>query len=214
MTENELRDLIASTAEQDAIRGDVYEWSDKLKELIDLYNSYPNIGRGIKYTPSLGGWCMLYVSCLFIRNELGNSIQPEIGAYEPMKDAKLSGQWRKNDGSYMPRRGDIIHFKYPRTTETGEKFTQYHVGIVTNCGNDAYGRPVVFTTEGNVQDRVIMRDYYNFGINAEIDGFIVPDYKRYATSDIIIPELPTEKGVYTLTAEIDDKKEIVWRKEK
>ena len=214
MNENELRDLIARTAEEDAQRGDVFEWSEKLKELIKLYNNYPNIGRGIKYSPSLGGWCMLYVSTLFIRNELGDIIQPEIGAYEPMKDAKLSGQWRKNDGSYKPRRGDIIHYAYPRTTESGKEYTQYHVGIVTNCGIDAYGRKVIYTTEGNVANRVLMRDCYNFEMNGEIDGFIVPDYEKVASVVLELPPLPKEKGVYILKAEIDDEKIIEWRKEK
>ena len=214
MNENELRDLIARTAEEDAQRGDVFEWSEKLKELIKLYNNYPNIGRGIKYTPSLGGWCMLYVSTLFIRREMPDAIQLEIGAYEPMKNAKLTGQWRKNDGSYKPLRGDIIHYAYPRTTETAKEYTQYHVGTITNCGTAPDGRSVIYSTEGNVENRVIMRAAFDWQNNEQIDGFIVPDYKRYATNEIILPPLPTEKGVYILKAKIDDEKEIVWRKEK
>lgn len=210
MTENELRDLIARTAEEDAKSGKIYEWSPELQALIDLYNKQPDIGRGIKYAPSLGGWCMLYISSLFIRTEMPKAIQLEIGAYEPMKNAKLSGQWRKNDGSYMPRRGDIIHYAYPRTSEAGKEFTQFHVGTVTNCDKNT-----CYSTEGNVENRVVMRANIEWQNNEQIDGFIVPDYKRYATSDIIIPELPSEKGVYIMTAEIDDnKKEIVWRKEK
>lgn len=214
MTENELRDLIARTAEEDAKSGKIYEWSPELQALIDLYNRQPDIGRGIKYAPSLGGWCMLYISTLFVRNEMPKAIQLEIGAYEPMKNAKLSGQWRKNDGVYMPRRGDIIHYAYPRTSEAGKEFTQFHVGMITNSGSDQYGRNVIYSTEGNVENRVVMRAAFNWENNEQIDGFIVPDYKRYATSEIIIPELPKEKGVYILTAEIDDENTIEWRKEK
>lgn len=214
MTENELRDLIARTAEEDAQRGDVFEWSEKLNELIALYNSYPNIGRGIKYSPSLGGWCMLYVSTLFIRNGLGDIIQPEIGAYEPMKNAKLSGNWRERESDYMPKRGDIIHYAFPRKTDTGTEYTQYHVGIVTNCGTDGNGETVIFTTEGNVENRVLMRACTNWRSNKDIDGFIVPEYEKAATKTVELPPLPKEKGVYGLKAIIDNKSVIEWRKEK
>ena len=214
MTENELRDLIARTAEEDAKRGDVYEWSEKLNELIKIYNNYPNIGRGIKYSPSLGGWCMLYVSCLFIRNEMGDIIQSEIGAYEPMKDAQLSGQWRKNDGKYIPRRGDIIHYAFPRTNEKGVEYTQYHVGIITNCGTTSDGRQVIYSTEGNVESRVLMRANYEWQENKQIDGFIVPDYEKAASIILELPPFPKEKGVYSLKAIIDNESVIEWRKEK
>ena len=215
MTENELRDLIARTAEEDAQAGNIYEWSSGLKELIELYNNYPNIGRGIKYTPSLGGWCMLYVSTLFIRNGLGDIIQPEIGAYEPMKNAKLSGNWRERTSDYTPKRGDIIHYAFPRTNEKGIEYTQYHVGIVTNCGTTATGESVIYTTEGNVENRVLMRGCTNWRTNKDIDGFIIPDYEKAASVIVELPPLPKENGFYSLGCVVQDKQaDIYWRKEK
>ena len=214
MNEKELRDLIARTAEEDAQRGNIYEWSSCLKELIELYNNYPNIGRGIKYTLSLGGWCMLYVSTLFIRNGLGEIIQPEIGAYEPMKNAKLSGNWRERTSDYTPKRGDIIHYAFPRTNEKGIEYTQYHVGIVTNCGIDSNGETVIYSTEGNVEKRVLMRACKNWRTNKDIDGFIIPDYEKAASKLVELPPLPKEKGVYSLKAIIDNESVIEWRKEK
>lgn len=214
MNETELRNLIARTAEEDAQSGKIYEWSDDLKALIELYNSYPNIGRGIKYSPSLGGWCMLYVSTLFIRNDLGEIIQPEIGAYEPMKNAKLSGNWRARESDYEPKRGDIIHYAFPRTNEKGQTFTQYHVGIVTNCGIDSNGETVIYSTEGNVEKRVLMRACKNWRTNKDIDGFIIPDYEKAASKLVELPPLPKDKGTYLLTAEIGNENKIEWRKEK
>lgn len=215
MNENELRDLIARTAERDAEGGNVYEWSNDLKALIELYNSYPNIGRGIKYTPALGGWCMLYVSTLFIENGLGEIIQPEIGAYEPMKNAKLAGTWRARESSYEPKRGDIIHYAFPRTNEKGQSYTQYHVGIITNSGIiPETGETVIYTTEGNVESRVLMRACKNWRTNKDIDGFIIPEYEKAVSNSLELPPLPEEKGTYLLAAEISNENKIEWRKEK
>lgn len=210
MLESEMRDLIARTAEQDAQAGNIYEWSPRLNELIELYNNWPNIGRGIKYSPALGGWCMLYVSTVFIRCNLGNIIQPEIGAYEPMKNAQSAGRWRARTSGYQPKRGDIIHYAFPRTNEKGQKFTQYHVGIVTNSDEN-----VCYSTEGNCEKRVLMRANFNWKENRDIDGFIIPDYESVSSVKIELPELPKEAGEYVLKAIIDgNKNKIEWGKEK
>lgn len=206
MNENEYRDLIATTAERDAIHGTIYEWSDELNGLIALYNNYPNIGRGIKYSPTLGGWCMLYVSTLFIQYGIGDIIQPEIGAYEPMKNAKMAGRWKSRKSGYIPKRGDIIHYAFPRTDEKGNTFTQYHVGIVTNADAN-----VIYSTEGNVENRVVMRGNCNWIDNEDIDGFILPEYEKI--SDVVtVPAPPTKDGNYMLTATvIEGEYELTWK---
>lgn len=209
MNETELRDKIASIAEDDARALDIYEWSSRLNELIELYNNFPNIGRGIKYAPSLGGWCMLYVSSVFIRCGLAETIQPEIGAYEPMKDAKAGGYWKDRTSGYIPRRGDIVHYAFPRTDEKGRTYTQYHVGIITNADNN-----VIYSTEGNVESRVLMRACFDWKNNKDIDGFIVPQYEK-AVDVLELPPLPNEHGEFYLCAVLGPtENKIEWKKEK
>ena len=209
MNENELRDKIATMAEEDARSLKIYEWSSRLDELITLYNNYPNIGRGIKYSPALGGWCMLYVSTVFIRCGLAETIQPEIGAYEPMKDAKAGGYWKDRTSGYIPRRGDIVHYAFPRIDEKGKVYTQYHVGIVTNADNN-----ILYSTEGNVENRVLMRACFDWKTYKDIDGFIVPQYEKF-TDDLTLPELPDEYGEFYLRAILTPtENKIEWKREK
>lgn len=192
MTENDLRNKVAGLAESLAMQ-DIHEWNAKLDELIKIYNDHRPLTRNIAYKPELGGWCGLFVSDLFIMTDLSDLIVTEIGAYEFMSNAKARNQWKPR-GSYVPRRGDIIVYAY-QTTRDGQPYTQYHVGLVTNADTKT-----VYTTEGNVQDRVLMLAH-NLS-DKTILGYWAVDYASAVTPETtidwsIFPPVPTKNGTYT-----------------
>ena len=206
MTEMDLRNMIAEYVEIQAKSGSYYEWSTSLNKLIDTYNAYPNIGRGIQYKPSLGGWCALYASVPFIMNGLPDLIQPEIGAYEMEANAKKAGIFKKRTSGYIPKRGDLIHYAYPRRREDGTPFTQYHVGIVTNASATE-----CFTTEGNVEHRVMMRQITNWLADTTITGFTAVDYASKVYTAPELPPIPSADGEYLLGVKVTGEKgKLTW----
>ena len=208
MTEYDFRDMIAGYVEEQAKSGLYYEWSSALNKLIDKYNAYPNIGRGIQYKPSLGGWCALYASVPFIILGMADLIQPEIGAYEMEANAKKAGIFKKRTSGYVPKRGDLIHYSYPRKKEDGTPFQQFHVGIVTNS-DDVW----CYSTEGNVEHRVMMRAAKNWAADTTITGFSAIDYASKVKDAPELPDMPAEFGNYILTATVTETyKKIKWQK--
>lgn len=200
MTEIELRNQVAGLAEDYARSGKIYEWSPELDELIKVYNDHRPLTRGIAYKPSLGGWCALFVSDLFIQTDLSDLIVTEIGAYEFMVNAKARGQWKPR-GTYIPKRGDIVVYAY-QAVKDGKEYTQYHVAIVTSADST-----VINTTEGNVQDRVLMLAHRPD--DKTILGYWAVDYASAVTGDIAVSELPAPpraNGTYTLKAVVSNKK--------
>lgn len=200
MTENELRNKVAGLAESYAQSGKVYEWSEELERLIDVYNNHRPLTRGIAYKPSLGGWCALFVSDLFIENDLSDLMVTEIGAYEMMANAKAWGQWKPR-GTYIPKRGDIIVYAF-QTTRDGQPYTQYHTEIVTSADAN-----VINTTGGNVQDRVMMMAHKPD--DKTILGYWAIDYASKATDNVPITELPAppiKNGTYSLKAVVSNNK--------
>ena len=87
----------------------------------------------------------------------------------------------------------------------------YHVGIVTNADAN-----IIYTTEGNVQDRVLMLAHKPD--DPTIAGFGVPDYAskiRPTVDGVIIPPVPAETGIYYFTAVNNGKNiELLWTKKK
>lgn len=198
MTESELRNQVASLAEQYAISGKIYEWSEGLERLIDIYNNHKPLTRGIAYKPSLGGWCALFVSDLFIENDLADLMVTEIGAYEMMANAKAWDQWKPR-GTYIPKRGDIIVYAY-QTTKDGHPYTQYHTEIVTSADAN-----VVNTTGGNINQRVMMMAHKPD--DKTILGYWAIDYAKKAEEDKPLTEIPAppkKNGTYTLTAVVSN----------
>lgn len=203
MTESELRNKVASLAEQYAISGKIYEWSEGLERLIDIYNNHKPLTRGIAYKPSLGGWCALFVSDLFIENDLADLMVTEIGAYEMMANAKLWNQWMPR-GTYIPKRGDIIVYAY-QTIKDGQPYTQYHTEIVTSADSN-----VVNTTGGNIQDRVMMMAHKPD--DKTILGYWAIDYAKKAEEDKPLTEIPTppkKNGTYTLKATVSNNATVI-----
>lgn len=189
MKEIELRRLVTDLANHYAAIGTT-EWNPTLKKLIEIYNDHRPLTRGVVYDPSIGGWCGLFVSDMFILNGMAGLIVTEVGAYEFMANAKKKDQWKPR-GSYVPQAGDIIVYAFDRTVG-GKTFTQYHVGIVTNADSK-----VIYTTEGNVNRSVVMKAVDP--ADKTILGFWAVDYKSIVLPDPTeIPVIPGKVGTYTL----------------
>ena len=198
MTEKEIRDNVAGFAENCARSGKIYTGSEGLQKLINIYNAHTPLARGLKYTYSLGGWCELFSDVCYIQADAASIITTEIGPWEAMKAAQAAGIWKPR-GTYIPKRGDKIYYAY-QMTKDGKPYTQYHVGLVTSADEN-----VVNSTEGNVQERVLMLAHKPS--DKTILGYIAPDFASLATTDISVTELPAPpkaNGTYTLKAVVSN----------
>ena len=200
MTEIELRRTVTQLAEHYAQSGAIYEWSAGLDKMIRTYNEHIPLARNYKYVKE-GGWCMLFVSDLFIETGLSDIMQTEVGPWEAMQADKAAGRFREPK-TYIPLPGDIIYYYYQDKDASGKKIAWYHVGLVTNADDT-----IIFSTEGNVQDRVMMLAHKPD--DKTIAGFCVPDYASKIRTDINglpVPAVPDETGVYVLSAVNNGKK--------
>lgn len=210
MTEIELRRTVTDLAEHYAKSGAIFEWSPGLEKMIKTYNDHLPLARNYKYVKD-GGWCMLFVSDLFIETGLADIMQTEVGPYEAMKADKEAGRFRK-PLEYIPQPGDIIYFYYQDKDASGKVINAwYHVAIVTNADAN-----VIYTTEGNVQHRLLMLAHTPD--DPTIAGFGVPDYAskiRPTIDGVIIPPVPAETGIYNFAAVNNGKNiELLWIKKK
>ena len=205
MTEMELRRLVTDLAEHYA-EMHVAEWDPTLMKMIDIYNAHTPLARNIKYYPDLGGWCMLFVSVLYIQTGLAKLIHTEIGPWECMQEAKKRGRFRKPQ-EYVPAPGDLIFYEYKLTALDGTKKVQHHVGICTNADSS-----VIYTTEGNVQNQVLMLAHKPD--DDTILGFWDVDFASLVKKDPEIPGLPDEDGDYILHGIVqDNNKAFIWKDE-
>lgn len=210
MTEQEARDKVAGFAEDCARSGNIYTGSAGLQELIDIYNDHRPLARGLEYSYNLGGWCELFADVCFIATDEADIITTEIGPWEAMQAAKKAGIWKPR-GSYTPKRGDKIYYAYQQKDADGKDYTQFHVGMVTNASASLN---VVYSTEGNVKQRVLMLEHRMD--DKTILGYIAPDFASLATKEIpaqTIPPLPAQNGTYTLDGVVSNNKaELRWVK--
>lgn len=200
MTENELRRKVTTIAENYARAGNVITGSAALQKIIDIYNAHKPLARNLPYSYSLGGWCELFADTCFIEAGVSELITTEIGPWEAMQAAKKDGIW-KAKGAYDPKPGDKIYYAY----EKPEGGVQFHVGIVTNA---SAAENIVYSTEGNVESRVMMVAHKPTA--KEILGYIAPDYASLATPDLIpvseLPAPPSKTGTYSLKAVVSNNK--------
>lgn len=208
MTEIEIRNQIASFAEECAKSGKIITGSEELQELIDEYNKYRPLARNLEYSYKLGGWCELFADVCYIHNDAASIITPEIGPWEAIQAAKKAGIW-KPKGTYIPKRADKIYYYYTTKDEKGNVVDAwYHVGIVTNADDS-----VIYSTEGNIQGRVLMLSHKP--TDKTIVGYIAPDFSPLVSEDILvrIPAPPKANGTYNFTAVVSNKKfDLKWTK--
>lgn len=207
-TEDKLRTKIMDIANFYATN-ETYEWNDRLNELIEVYNTHKPLTRNIKYSKDLkpNGWCALFVSAVFILAGLSDLIVTEIGAWEFKDNARKRGQWKAR-GSYQPKRGDIVVYSWDATNEKGEKYSQYHVGIITNSDEK-----INYSTEGNVSSRVLMVAHEPN--DKTIEGYWSVPFEELAEKidrEMILPVIPKKAGVYDLRCEVmeDGNSEVYW----
>lgn len=191
MTERELRMLVVDMANHYAEIGTV-EGGPTCNKLVDIYNNHQPLARGVKYSYDIGGWCGVFVADMFILTGLSDLIVTECGAWEYKDNARKAGQW-KAKGSYIPKSGDIIVYSYQAYKPDGKAYTQYHVGIVTNADAN-----IVYTTEGNVADRVQMLAHQPN--DKTIEGYWAVPYDKKVVVEEGIPAIPKEQGEYSLRA--------------
>lgn len=100
---------------------------DKWK-IIDLYNSHRPLAQGypVQYTDA---WCDATVSACFIANDAVELIGgTECGVERHIQLFKQKGIWNE-DGTIIPRPGDIICYNWDDPTQPNDGFAD-HIGIV------------------------------------------------------------------------------------
>lgn len=139
------------------------------REIIDIYNSYPNKARGIRMDYSWA-WCASTWSALAVKLGYTDIMPIEISCGYLIERAKEMGCWVEDD-AYIPKIGDAVLYDWNDSGIGDCTGWPEHVGTVVNVNKDA-GYFVV--TEGNYQDSVKKR---TVSINGRfIRGFITPDY--------------------------------------
>lgn len=139
------------------------------KSIVDIYNSYSPLPRGIKMSYSWA-WCACTWSALAIALGYTDIMPIEISCGLLIDEAKKMRCWIENDG-YCPKPADGILYDWDDNGIGDNTGWPDHVGIVTEVYPEA-GYMVV--TEGNCADMVKKR---TVSINGRfIRGFITPKY--------------------------------------
>ena len=141
------------------------------REVIDLYNSNPNLPRGYKLKES-DPWCAGFVSAVFIKNKYFDLC--ECSCPEMIERAKKLGIWVESD-SYIPSVGDIIMYDWNDTGSGDNTGVADHTGIVINIAEKYF-----IVREGNKAGAVGNRTLIYNG--KFIRGFITPKYEKSAKS--------------------------------
>lgn len=139
------------------------------KEIIDIYNSYPNPARGIKMQYGWA-WCACTWSALAIKLGFTDIMPIEISCGNLIKIAKDMGIWKEND-DYVPAFGDAILYDWDDNGVGDTTGWPDHIGTILSVNRSA-GYMVV--GEGNYNNAVKKR---TISINGRyIRGFITPRY--------------------------------------
>ncbi len=133
---------------------------------------YGNYINGNESFYSSAAWCAMFVS--WCADQAGISSDGfRYHSYTPTMKTwyENKGRWHEK-GSYTPKRGDLIFFKY----SGGNNNPVNHVGIVTGASGG-----YVETIEGNNRDAV-RTGRYALSM-PEIVGYAVPDYSSFGDED-------------------------------
>lgn len=145
------------------------ESDGSFKSIIDTYNSYNPLPRGIKMTYTWA-WCACTWSALAIKLGYTDIMPIEISCGYLINAANLMGCWQEKD-NYIPKPGDAVLYDWQDDGKGDNTGWPDHVGTVTYCNPDS-GYFVV--TEGNYSNSVKKR---TVSINGKgIRGFITPNY--------------------------------------
>lgn len=137
------------------------------KEIIDVYNSYPKLPRGVKlkYTDP---WCAGFCSAVAVKLGYTDIIPIEISCNEMINKAKVMGIWQEND-AHVPSPADLIIYDWDDNGIGDNAGYPDHVGIVESVSNN-----YITVIEGNYSNAVKKR---TISVNGKyIRGFITPRY--------------------------------------
>lgn len=185
MTEQELRELVVSTA--NSYLG-VKEYSEKHKEIINTYNSQPVLPRSYRMKLS-DAWCATFVSFVSIKCGLTSIMPTECGCPSMIKLYMGLGRWVEND-AYVPTPGDVVMYDWDDNGKGDNVGNPDHVGIVTEVYNGKFK-----VIEGNCNNDVGTRIMDVDG--RYIRGFGVPNYGGV---DIVIPAAPVDSKTYIVSS--------------
>lgn len=153
------------------------------KSIIDIYNSYSPLPRGVKMEYSWA-WCACTWSALAIALGYTDIMPLEISCGLLIDKAKEMGCWVEDD-SYVPKPADGVLYDWDDNGVGDNTGWPDHVGVVTYVN---YGAGYFEVIEGNCADVVKKR---TMPINGRyIRGFITPKYDVFSDDGIIYPLNP------------------------
>ena len=168
MTENELRQKVASTAL--AWLG-TREYSAKHQEMLGIYNSQSPLPRGTRMLASWP-WCAAFVSTVSLQCGLRDIMPTECGCPGMVRLYQELGRWVEDD-AYIPSPGDVVFYDWQDSGVGDNTGQPDHVGIVT-----AYDGQTMTIVEGNCDNAVNKRV---LAVNDRfIRGFGIPDFASKA----------------------------------
>lgn len=146
----------------------IKEGSTGHKALVDLYNSFKPLPRGVKMTTSMS-WCAMFQSALAMMCNATDIIPIEISCGKMIEKAQKMGIWVE-DESITPKEGYLILYDWQDNGKGDNKGWADHIGYVEKVSNG-----VITVIEGNISNAVGRRE---IKVNAKyIRGYITPKYE-------------------------------------
>lgn len=168
------------------------ERDGSFKKIIDIYNSYPDLPRGIKMEYNWE-WCACTWSAAAISLGYTKIMPIELSCGYLIEKAKNMGIWKESD-KYIPKPGDAILYDWDDKGSGDDHGWPDHIGIVERVSEEAGYFTVI---EGNYNESVKRR---TVSINGRyIRGFITPKYDK---EDIEPPKKEAGKPLKTVALEV------------
>lgn len=136
-------------------------------DVVETYNAHKPLALGYALSAN-DAWCDATVSAAFIKANAVDLIGgTECGVERHIQLFKKAGIWME-DGSMVPKKGDIITFNWDDSTQPNDGFAD-HIGIVETVNGNT-----ITTIEGN-NNGAVRRSYYTIG-HGNIRGYARPKY--------------------------------------
>ncbi len=165
----------------------IKEGSAGHQAMVDLYNGFKPLPRGVKMTTQMN-WCAMFQSVLAMMCNATDIIPIECSCGRMIEKAQKMGIWIE-DESITPKEGYLILYDWQDNGKGDNKGWPDHIGYVEKVVNG-----VITVIEGNYGDAVGRR---TIDVNAvKIRGYIAPKYEKKSTST-------TTAGRRTVNIELD-----------
>lgn len=149
------------------------------KEILDIYNNYPNKSRSYKVKPT-DSWCATFVSAVGIACGAADIIPPECSCGKMVALFQKLGKWVEGDG-YVPVPADIIFYDWNETGAGETTGWPEHVGIVESVSGS-----LIKVIEGNINDMCGRR---TIAVGAPgIRGYATPAYEKSVEQPVEQPK--------------------------